>query len=420
LSVHDVPALLLAGFDVWPGSSTWARRMTEAVLATVGRYRILTLSVRRQGLSHNELVLGARALRVPVGSGPLREQIEAFDRAVQRQLDGDSHALVHTADPFVGAVVLRHRSQVPLLYEAAPLPSAVLPLLEGDEPGATAFEAALREAQQLCAVGAAAAVAATRSRAQTLKAAGRRLPVHVLPDGIAVTPGHPPRDRGPLHVCHLAWSLPPGALHLLAEAARQLGTEARFHIVQPPGIHWPSEVRRALAAAVRQGWLTVGEAHTLPQAWAEVEVLAPFGAEGRGAASLSDALPALAEGRPVLVADSETARADFPAGCTVFFPPSDAAALAAALRALGRDPSLRRRAGAEARAYVERVHEPTRVRGLLRDLYRQLGAVRLSRKPEGATPSGAVGGWSLGLTGSTPSGQGREATDPGTPSGRFG
>src|SRR5512132_2121265 len=74
-SVPDVPALLLAGFDVWPGPSAWARRVSEAVLASAGRYRVLTLSVRTGGLPHSEAVLGARALRVPVGTGPLLERV---------------------------------------------------------------------------------------------------------------------------------------------------------------------------------------------------------------------------------------------------------------------------------------------------------------------------------------------------------
>jgi hypothetical protein len=417
--VPDVPALLLAGFDVWPGPSAWARRVSEAVLATAGRYRVLTLSVRTAGLAHSESVLGARALRVPVGTGQLLERVEAFGRALQRQLDSDTHALVHTADPFVGVVVLEHGSAVPLLYEAARLPSAALPLLVAPGPEGPVFEEALRGCERLCTVRSHTAVAVARSRAEALMATGRGGPVHVLPDGIAVPREPPHLEHGPLHVHHLGWNLSPGAVQILTEAARTLGSEARFHVSQPPALHWPSEVRRALAAAVRHGWLTVGEAHTLPPGWADVEVLAPLGSDARGSASLTDALPALAESRPVLVGDTEAARAEFPAGCTVFFPASDAVALAAALGALKRDAPLRNRAGAEARTYVERVHEPTRVRGLLRDLYRQLGAVRVTRRPDGAPYSGALSGWSFGLAGATPSGP-REATDPGTPSGSFG
>lgn len=418
--MHDVPALLLAGFDVWPGPSSWARRMSEAVMATAGRYRVLTLTVRTAGLPHSESVLGAWALRVPVGTGPLLEQVEAFSRAVQRQLDSDTHTLVHTADPFVGAAVLEHRSGVPLLYEMARLPSAALPLLGAHGPDWPDFEAALRGCERACALRSHVAVAVTRSRAEALVATGRTGAVHVLPDGIAVPPELPPRERGPLHVHHLGSNLSPGAILLLTEAARTLGVEARFHIGQPRAVRWPAEVRRSLAAAVRHGWLTVGEAEALPPGWADVELLAPFGSDAQGPASLADALPALAEGRPVLVADSEPARAEFPAGCTVFFQGSDSAALAAALGALARDKVLRHRAGAEARAYVERVHEPTRVRGLLRDLYRQLGAVRVAGRSGGVAFSGARGGWGSGLVGSTPSGPAREATDPGTPSGRFG
>jgi hypothetical protein len=89
----DPPAVLLAGFDVWPGPSAWARRMTEGVRASANRHRVLTLSLRSQTLPHTESLFGARVLRVPPGPGSLLEQVEAFGRAVQRQLDSDAHVL---------------------------------------------------------------------------------------------------------------------------------------------------------------------------------------------------------------------------------------------------------------------------------------------------------------------------------------
>src|SRR5512144_1291441 len=125
----DPPAVLLAGFDVWPGQSAWARRMTEGVRASATRHRVLTLSLRGPSLAHTESLLGARALRVPPAPGSLLEQVEAFGRAVHRQLDSDAHVLVHTADPLVGAVVLGHPGRPVLLYEARRLPSSELPLL---------------------------------------------------------------------------------------------------------------------------------------------------------------------------------------------------------------------------------------------------------------------------------------------------
>jgi hypothetical protein len=134
---------------------------------------------------------------------------------------------------------------------------------------------------------------------------------------------------------------------------------------------------------------------------------------------LADALDAYARGRPVLAADSETARADLPAGCTVFFPGADGEALGEALAALDSKEDLLAQSGAEARAYVERRHDGARVRGLLRDLYRAHGAAPASWPlASGAWKPSAPAGWSGAprLAGD----RAPEGTDPGTPSGGFG
>jgi putative intracellular protease/amidase len=134
---------------------------------------------------------------------------------------------------------------------------------------------------------------------------------------------------------------------------------------------------------------------------------------------LADALQAYARGRPVLAADSEVARADLPAGCTVFVPGGDGKALGEALRALASTPDLLAASGAEARAYVERRHDGARVRGLLRDLYRAHGAVPSLWPPaSGAWRPSMPPGWSGAPR--PPGDRAPEGTDPGTPSGGFG
>ena len=52
--------------------------------------------------SHIEKYQGARLLRVPVGSGDLASRIQAFERAVRRQLQSEEYALAHFTDPFGG------------------------------------------------------------------------------------------------------------------------------------------------------------------------------------------------------------------------------------------------------------------------------------------------------------------------------
>jgi len=357
-------------------------------------------------------------LRVPPGPGSLLEQVEVFSRAVQRQLDSDAHVLVHTADPLVGAAVLSHPRRPALLYEARRLPSTELPLLLGRGRDGAVLDQALRIRERQCLERAEAVLVTTQTRAEEVRAAGRRGEVHLVPDGIE--PGSLlPRVPGPLRIRHVGWDLSVAGLRVLLEALHVLGPGARLHLVQPRSKPWEPSLQREVSAAARSGAVTSGPPGALPGPWADVEVLSSIGPDARAPAVLADALEAYARGRPVLAADSEAARAELPSGCTVFFPGGDGQALGEALRVLASTPDLLAGSGAEGRAYVERRHDGARVRGLLRDLYRAHGAAPAVWPPaSGAWRPSPPPGWSGGprLSGE----RAPEGTDPGTPSGGFG
>ncbi|HET6981780.1 MAG TPA: glycosyltransferase [Myxococcaceae bacterium] len=413
----DAPAVLIAGFEVWPGPSAWARRMTEGVRASANRHRVLTLSLRGPTLAHTESLFGARVLRVPPGPGTLLEQVEAFGRALHRQLDSDAHALVHTADPLVGAAVLAHPRRPVLVYEARRLPSSELPLLLGRGRDGAVLDQALRRWERQCLERASAVLVTTRTRAEEVEAAGRTSGLHLVPDGVE-TGTLLPRVPGPLRIRHVGWDLSSAGLRVLLEAFHTLGRGARLHLVQPRSKPWDVALQREVTAAARGGGVSSGPPGALPGAWADVEILSGIGPDARAPAVLADALEAYARGRPVLAADSESARADLPAGCTVFFPGADGEALGDALVALASTPELLEQSGEEARAYVERRHDAARVRGLLRDLYRAHGAVTSSPSAAGVSRPSVAGGWSGSPR--LPGERAPEGTDPGTPPGGFG
>jgi len=413
---NEPSSVLLAGFDLWPGSSGWSRRMAEAVGATAHRHPVLTFSIRAPSLPHTEFLLGARALRVPPGSGGLLDQVETFGRAVQRQLDAEPPGLVHTADPLVGAAVLAHPRRPILLYEARRLPSSELPLLCARGQEAQVLEPALRRWERHCVLEAHGVVVTTRARADEVRALGRKGPLHLVPDGVEPADLRPP-GSAPLRIRHVGWDLSVGALRILLAMVREAGPEIRLHLVQPRGAPWASSLQREVSAAARTGALTVGRPGALPAGWAEVELLPGIDPESAAPAVLADALEGFARGCTALAADSDAARADLPAGCTVFFPRGDAQALAAAVRTLAGAPDLLGQSAAEARSYVVRRHDAARVRGLLRDLYRRHGVVHAAGRtsPRPSMPA-APPPWS----GSSPGGRAVESTDPGTPTGRFG
>ena len=389
--------------------------MTEGVRASANRHRVLTLSLRGQALAHTESLFGARVLRVPPGPGSVLEQVETFGRAVQRQLDSDAHVLVHTADPLVGAAVLGQLRRPTLVYEARRLPSSELPLLLGRGRDAAVLEQALRRRERQCLALADVVLVTTHSRAEEVRASGRRGEVLVVPDG--VEPGALlPRLPGPLRIRHVGWDLSSAGLRVLVDALHVLGTGARLHLVQPRSKPWDAAIQREVSAAARSGAVTSGPPGALPRTWADVEILSGFGPDARAPAVLADALEPYARGRPVLAPDSEAARADLPSGCTVFFPGADGEALGEALAALASSTDLLAQSGAEAHAYVQRRHDGARVRGLLRDLYRAHGATPAAwPAASGASRASAPAGWS-----GTPrlsDERAPEGTDPGTPSG---
>ena len=268
-----------------------------------------------------------------------------------------------------------HPRRPALLYEARRLPSAELPLLVARGRDGAVLDQALRRSDRQCLERADAVLVTTGLRAEEVRAAGRAGAVHLVPDGIETGP---PCSRGSRDRCEFDTSA--GTCRAPDSGSswtrsRRSGRGARLHLVQPRGKPWDASLQREVSAAARSGAVTSGPPGALPGDLGGRGGALGDGPDARAPAALGDALEAYARGRPVLAPDSEAARGELPAGCTVFFPGADGDALGRALVALASSPDLLAESGAEARAYVERRHDAARVRGLLRDLYRAHGAV---------------------------------------------
>jgi hypothetical protein len=136
--VSELPRALLCAFDVVPAPTGASRRITEYLKALNGRYSVVAMTMKTQDVSHIERYQGARLLRVPVGAGDLFSKIQAFERAVRRQLESEEFLIAHAFDPFSGYPLAELRGDYGfrLLYEAHAFPSLDLrfthPQLEGD------------------------------------------------------------------------------------------------------------------------------------------------------------------------------------------------------------------------------------------------------------------------------------------------
>lgn len=330
----------------------------------------VVLSTKTQDHSHIERYHGSRLLRVPVGSGDLPSRLQAFERAVRRQLESEEYGIAHFTDPFGGYVLSELRAQYgyKLVYEANAFPSQDLrsthPALEQDRR----FLARVRRQELFCLMNADRVLVGselTRRHVQALGVAGEQVEVLRAPVDLGPyapgTVGEP--DGSPMRLVYLGSQVPWQGLPTLLRALAKVNhtADVRLAVVGPP--HPDHQLR--LIDLTDELHLTEKVAFQAPVGHDELpKVLANADGcvapledvdrnrlQGSALAKVSDYLAA---GRPILASDVPIARELVPASCGLFFKAGSVDELAARILELERDPERRvqlgRRARAEARA----------------------------------------------------------------------
>jgi glycosyltransferase involved in cell wall biosynthesis len=135
--VSDTPHahILFCAFAEVPGTSAAGTRMAQW-LRTFGGKEVDALSIKGTSAAHIQRLGGARMMRVPNTTGkPFLERLSTYQRALQRQLAGDSYDLVWAADVFsAGIVAPLLKGQAPLIVEVDSIPSSRVKSYLGDEP----------------------------------------------------------------------------------------------------------------------------------------------------------------------------------------------------------------------------------------------------------------------------------------------
>ncbi|WNG48686.1 glycosyltransferase family 4 protein [Archangium minus] len=383
--MSDLPRLLLCSFDVIPGPSGSSRRLTEYLKALPDRFSVVVLSVKTPDHSHIEKYEGARLLRVPVGAGDLASRIQAFERAVRRQLESEEYALAHFTDPFGGYALCELKGDYGyrLIYEAQGFPSQELrythPQLEGDRK----FLSKVRRQELFCLMNADLVVTGsptTSAFIQSLGVAGEsvrvvRAPVDLGPY-VPEALGTP--DGAPMRLMYLgsqvAWQGLAGLLRGLALAVKQV--DVRLTLVGARHPDWQPHLEDLVAELdLKQhvefqppvGHDDVAKVLTL----ADVGVV-PLDDVDRNrvqGGALAKVSEYLAAGRPVLATDLPVARELIPSSAGVFYPPGDVQALADRIIELARDVPRRITLGKQARAYANQWLDAGLIRGQLLDIY---------------------------------------------------
>jgi glycosyltransferase involved in cell wall biosynthesis len=127
-----MPRILLTGFFGIPAPNRAGVQMRHVVRTLAAHHEVDVLAVREPEQAHVERMGAARILRVPMPDEGLRERVEAFRRALRRQIDGADYDVVHFRDGWSGSPVLELREQHGYLtvYDATRAPLAEPPLLD--------------------------------------------------------------------------------------------------------------------------------------------------------------------------------------------------------------------------------------------------------------------------------------------------
>ncbi|MDA3863044.1 MAG: glycosyltransferase [Deltaproteobacteria bacterium] len=115
--------ILLASFSYYPALSKQGRLLENIVKALTPRFKADILTVRKKELGYVEKYKKNRVLRVPVG-GTYLEQVETYQRALDRQLDSDEYNIIHFRSSWEGYTIFKKKQYLDakFIYEPAIFP----------------------------------------------------------------------------------------------------------------------------------------------------------------------------------------------------------------------------------------------------------------------------------------------------------
>ncbi len=367
--MSDLPRLLLCCFDVVPGPTAISRRLTEYVRGLSDRYQLVMLTVKTPEHSHIEKYHQARLLRVPVGSGDLASRVQAFERAVRRQLESEEYALVHCFDPFGGYALCERRSELAhkIVYDAGALPSVELPFSSEDGEANRRFLARVRRQELFCLMNADMVIVAnalTSSFVIELGVAPEQVrvlhaPVESPPEEPPTEETAPPAENNPIRLIHLGNLSLANELSTVIESlamASQQGVKVQLSVVGPSHAGRRTQLEKQIESLGLKEQVQFQPPVTheeLPATLAGADVglltLSDVERNNRVGSPLSRLSEYLSAGRPIIAADVASARAVTPPEAAIFYQPGSAASLASAMVTLAKEPALRLRMGEAAR-----------------------------------------------------------------------
>ena len=254
-----MPRVLLTGFCAVPGPRRAGVQLRHVIRALTPLHSVDLLVVREGDQAYVERQGSVRVLRVPTHEADQRSQIQAFQRALKRQLDGADYDVVHCRDSWSGIPVLEARSRLgyAMVYDLARSPL-------GETTLDPELDAQYARDEDTCLLAADLVLAPTPAAVVALQRRGAPERVVLSPPGVDVDrfdwedppPGGPPRilyvgtidpGRGVRVLVRamaaivrevdarlvLAGSMAPRFDQPLRDAIRELGLADKIEVVAP-------------------------------------------------------------------------------------------------------------------------------------------------------------------------------------------
>jgi glycosyltransferase involved in cell wall biosynthesis len=176
-----MPRVLLTGFCAVPGPRRAGVQLRHVIRSLTSLHSVDLLVAREGEQPYVERQGSVRVLRVPTHESDLRSQIQAFQRALKRQLDGADYDVVHCRDSW---------SAVPVLDARSRLGYAVVYDLTRSPLGETTFDSDLdaqyARDEEACLVAADMVLAPTPAAVKALQGRGKPERVVLSPPGVDV------------------------------------------------------------------------------------------------------------------------------------------------------------------------------------------------------------------------------------------
>nr|MBA3540710.1 glycosyltransferase [Deltaproteobacteria bacterium] len=287
-----MPRVLLTGFCAVPGPRRAGVQLRHVIRALTPMHSVDLLVVREGEQGYVERQGSVRVLRVPTQEADQKSQIQAFQRALRRQLDGADYEVVHCRDSWSCMPVLeaRERFDFAVVYDLTRSPL-------GETTGDTELDAQYARDEETCLRAADMILAPTPAAVKALEGRGRPSRVVLSPPGVDVDrfDWDDPPGEGPPRILYVGTLDPGRGIRVLVRAMAAIVREVDARLVLA-GAMLP-KFEQTLRDGIRELGLT-----------SKVEIMGPVD---------HDQLPALYASATVCVVPSA---ADLSPNPTVIYP----------------------------------------------------------------------------------------------------